>query len=272
MFNDNNRLPDGILVRLNANAKKTITHEDIVVSAPINTSPTGGTTVWIKGRKSSNFIGTVPINYHRLLLSDMFYGIDITLNLNQVFNTDQVLPLLRQAYGIELTDTDIVISPVDFTEVKEVTLVASDSSYLYCGSITIRHSEPLESLFDINQIELDLDSSTDTNTNAMAYSWQYSFTSLSFVETINESNFVDHLDLLSIALSEETKDTWVFADELSDFNVQGATFTYNGPIATDLERPQTHVLKMRLSKEYCQNLSGEIHMFYIPVKDIETID
>lgn len=267
MFDVKNRLPDRILAHLNTKSKKPLTHEDIVVSYPLTQSENGDTLVWIKGRKERNFVGNIPVRFKRQALSDLFFGISASVNLDKVFSTDQVLPLLRQQYGIELTADDIVVESVDLSDEKIVVLAASEKSYNYYGKVTIGHREVLSDLFDDAQVELELDIPTPT-LNAATYSWPFAFTSLEFVEEINEANFGDHLELLSIALSEETKDDWVFTNKLEDFNVEAATFVSNGPVEPGLERPETHVLKFRVSEEYCRNMTGVIHMFYIPIDGI----
>lgn len=182
--------------------------------------------------------GATVIRYRRLPFSAYFTEPDgvnplvVPVPKNANFAHD-IVTSLQQFCGMDIAAEDLVDTNIDRVNMQ-VVLQASVDSLGWVGSVTAKLIDGDAVLPDVfKRLDLaDFFSYPNFNTNlgqASLYSYRYDFSdSAALLKSITADNLSAQLPALASLLKTVTKDDWSVYRNPTDFNLNAATFRYNG--------------------------------------------
>lgn len=136
--------PQLLVDLINAENNAAVPYSALTVGAPaVNTDPAiaGDTLVTMTAKENSGYTGFVTASYSRLDLQQLFAGAEIvTLAIStNAETTRQMVAAIREAYGINLYEEDIVDEPITYLEdgTAQTLIRAAEGSYIFAGQIDV---------------------------------------------------------------------------------------------------------------------------------------
>jgi len=259
------------------------------------------TKMTVTARKNSGFIGNQGVTYTRLEGEALFRNVTAYIDVNEPKSTTDLLATLNTQYGLKITEDDITPSTIpDGVNVKpsdpeaadpapvDHDIVFKDDCYAFLGKIGVKIGAKPQvgerlSLV-ITKTQLDglqyPDEKSETKGQAYIYSYGVDATAIAaFLKVQADGTLADDSAFAS-ELNKIVPELWVDDEAAKDYNVHGATVTYNGKTVNQVPDPDSttggtkdepvegantdynSILKLELSDTLCSNFQGELFLHY----------
>lgn len=238
---------------------KTINHEfdedRVSISQPTaieRDNDGNNTSIVLKAKAGSGYIGNKTLRYKRLDLEKVFAGVSPSLDAETI-TTNSITGLVNETYGTDFYADDFTLERAE----KTVKLIAKPENYKYTGQITIPVALRLESVLHSNPNGFQYEPLSLMTKDGYDYSQSIQGITSNYLRGLNSSMNMN-TELVARLLKAITNDDWVSTEKPANYNLMNARVTDTNYIQENGSFVQTVDIQLDDSKS--KRVKGKISL------------